>query len=59
MTKYNAKEASKKLGLSYAYLLRLVRGGKIQHHRLTERKIFFTDADIEAIENSCAVMPKN
>lgn len=55
MEKHTAKETAEKLGISYCYLMRLAREGKIQHHRLTPRKIFFTDEDIETILNNAIV----
>lgn len=53
--KYTAKETAEKIGLSYCYFMKLVRAGRFQHHRMSERKIYFTDEDIKAIEDSFLV----
>lgn len=53
--RYTLKEASQKLGLGYQTLRRLVNNKQIQHHRPSERVIFFTDEDLATYEDSCKV----
>lgn len=58
-TTYTPRETAEKIGMSYCYFMRLLKEGKFQHHRLSERHIFFTDEDIESIINSAKVEAKN
>ena len=58
MNRYSLSEASKKLGLGYQTLRRLVNENKVQHHRPSERVIFFTDEDLERFLDNCKVVPK-
>ena len=57
--RYTSKEAAAKMGYSYSYFLKLVRDGCFQYHRISERKIYFTDEDIEKSLQGSLVLKKN
>lgn len=57
-TMYTTRETAEKLGLNYCYFMRLLKSGRLQHHRISERKVFFTDEDIQAIIDSMKVNAK-
>lgn len=46
--RYTTKEAAAIMGYNYVYFLRKLKAGEIQHHRISARKIYLTDADIKA-----------
>jgi excisionase family DNA binding protein len=55
---YTLEEAAQRLNVKPSLLGAKVRSGELPHHR-TGRRIFFTQADIEAIDQMTAVSPKN
>lgn len=58
MKKYTPREVSELLGISYCVFMQQLKKGKFQHHRISERKVFFTDEDIESILNASKVEAK-
>lgn len=54
-THYTTREAAEKLGLSYCYFMAQLKTGRFQHHRLSKRNVYFTDEDLQAIEESCLI----
>lgn len=58
-TMYTTREVAEKLNLNYCYFMRLLKTGRFQHHKISERKIFFTDEDLQAIIESMQVKAKN
>ena len=57
---YSIREAAEMMGCSYSYLAKLLRENKLQHHRFSERHIFFTEDDIKAnIDNSLVLSEKS
>ena len=59
MAKYTAKEAAEKMGYSYCHFMQLIREGRFQYHRISERRIFFTDEDIQASLDGWIVHPRS
>ena len=55
LTKYTTQEAAKMLGLNYCVFMRLLKQRKWQHHRISQRNVFFTDEDMKAIIESLQV----
>ncbi len=59
MEKFTAREAAEKVGLSYGFFMKKLKEGDFPHHRLSPRRIFFTQEDINAIIANSAVPAKS
>lgn len=59
MKKFTAREVAESVGLSYCYFLQKVKAGDFPHHRLSPKRIFFTQEDIDAIIVNSAVPAKS
>lgn len=56
--RYSPKEAAAKLGYSYCYFMKMIKAGRFQHHRMSEKRIYFTGEDLDAIEKASLVPAK-
>jgi excisionase family DNA binding protein len=57
---FTLEEAAAILGVKRSWLGSKVRAGELPHHRYENgHRIFFTQQDIDQIENRSAVVPKN
>lgn len=53
--RYTPKEAAAKLNYNYGYFMSMVREGRFQHHKMSARRIYFTEDDLQAIEDASLV----
>lgn len=54
---YSMHEVAEKMGVNYNMIRKLVKECKIPFHRIGEKKIYFTDDDVNRLDDCFKVTP--